>query len=311
MSEAIPSNLSISQQPAEEVKASSNEDVKQTAPSATRPQGNNYDQRNRQFPRKHHHNNQNQYHYQQRGGYVQKRQMYAQEGPAQEFYAVPAYNMYPANYSTYFALDVECVATGAQHNARAVGQIAIVDQFERVLLNLFIKPKEKVFSYMTGLTGLTEEVLSKGIEMEQALAIIRQVLPKHAILVGHTVLQDVQWLGLEEGKDFAGLQDLSGLWRVFNPKYNSFTYFSLHHESKCLLGIEQQAPHNAVTDAIISIKLFMLYKMVEKDPEKLQASHKLLLSTPTDASFAKLNPVYDGVCMGQRKACTCGAPFFY
>lgn len=26
-------------------------------------------------------------------------------------------------------------------------------------------------------------------------------------------------------------------------------------------------------------------------------------------SFAKRNPTFDGVCMGNRKACKCGAPF--
>ena len=28
-----------------------------------------------------------------------------------------------------------------------------------------------------------------------------------------------------------------------------------------------------------------------------------------EPSFAKKFPIYDGVCMGNRKSCTCGAPF--
>jgi hypothetical protein len=35
-----------------------------------------------------------------------------------------------------FSIDVECVATGTQHNSRATGQIALVDQFEEPILNL-------------------------------------------------------------------------------------------------------------------------------------------------------------------------------
>jgi len=44
----------------------------------------------------------------------------------------------------YYSLDVECVATGAKHNDRAVAQIALVDQWERVILNFYVKPAEKV-----------------------------------------------------------------------------------------------------------------------------------------------------------------------
>jgi hypothetical protein len=32
----------------------------------------------------------------------------------------------------YYSIDVECVATGADHNSRAVAQIALVDQYEQV-----------------------------------------------------------------------------------------------------------------------------------------------------------------------------------
>ena len=57
--------------------------------------------------------------------------------------------------ATYFSIDVECVATGVEHNAREVAQIALVDQFERCLLNLYVSPPEnvKVVSYLTPLTG--------------------------------------------------------------------------------------------------------------------------------------------------------------
>jgi hypothetical protein len=34
----------------------------------------------------------------------------------------------------YYSIDVECVATGADHNSRAVAQIALVDQYEQVSL---------------------------------------------------------------------------------------------------------------------------------------------------------------------------------
>jgi RNA exonuclease 4 len=39
---------------------------------------------------------------------------------------------YRAAPAQYYSIDVECVATGTDHNSRAVGQIALVDQYEQV-----------------------------------------------------------------------------------------------------------------------------------------------------------------------------------
>ncbi len=32
----------------------------------------------------------------------------------------------------YYSIDIECVATGRDHNSRAVAQISLIDQYERV-----------------------------------------------------------------------------------------------------------------------------------------------------------------------------------
>jgi RNA exonuclease 4 len=40
-------------------------------------------------------------------------------------------------------------------------------------------------------------------------------------------------------------------------------------------------------------------------------AHQILLSAPPTASFAAKFPSIEGVCMGNRKKCTCGAHFFF
>jgi len=210
-----------------------------------------------------------------------------------------------------FSIDVECVATGPQHNKRTVAQIALVDQNCQVKCNLYVKPEEKVFSYLTALTGLTEELIEeKGIPLKEAVDKVKSLLPKEAVLVGQNILKDVQWLKLTEGQDFAGMRDLAGLWRVKNPKYRSFTYF-LQHEAKSLLSLPQREPHDAATDAILSVRLYNLYQNIHKDPRLKAWAETLLLNTPREKSFAAKNPVYDRVCMGRRNSCKCGAPIFY
>ena len=67
--------------------------------------------------------------------------------------------------------------------------------------------------------GLTKELIdTHGLALTEAVGHLRSALPPHAILVGQNIAKDVQWLGLVEGKDFASMIDLAGVWRVWNPK---------------------------------------------------------------------------------------------
>jgi RNA exonuclease 4 len=112
-------------------------------------------------------------------------------------------------------------------------------QFEVPLLNLYVKPDQPVVSYLTPLTGLTAELLERhGTSLSIALATLRQALPKEAVLVGQSIRTDTQWLGLQEGVDFAGMIDLAGLFRVFNPQYKSWSVFGQDHLARVLLGID-------------------------------------------------------------------------
>jgi hypothetical protein len=60
-----------------------------------------------------------------------------------------------------FAIDVECVATGIQHNARSVAQVAVVDEWSRPIFNVYVKQDQPVLSYITELTGLTQQILDE------------------------------------------------------------------------------------------------------------------------------------------------------
>lgn len=91
-----------------------------------------------------------------------------------------------------------------------------------------MKPPEGVVvaSYLTPLTGLSAELLdAHGVSLAEAIAAVRNALPPHAVLVGQNIAKDVEWLGLREGTDFAGMVDLAGVWRVWNEKYKSWSVF--------------------------------------------------------------------------------------
>lgn len=104
---------------------------------------------------------------------------------------------------------------------------------------------------------------------------------------------------------------LAGLYRVWNPRYSSYSVFSQDHLVKALLGWDlENSQHNAALDALKSIKLFNLYQQLQRDEQAWQQAQERMLNAPPTLSFARTNPSYEGVCMGNRKTCTCGAAFF-
>lgn len=94
---------------------------------------------------------------------------------------------------------------------------------------------------------LTKEVLDEhGISLEQAVQYVRQCLPTNAVLVGQNIGKDIQWLQLQEGRDFTQMMDLTGLFRVWNPKFNSYSVFGQDHLAKVFLNWEVGDMHDAV-----------------------------------------------------------------
>ena len=212
-----------------------------------------------------------------------------------------------------FAIDVECVATGRQHHDRAVAQISLVDARCEALLNLYVKPEAPIKSYITPLTGLTASHLeTHGVPLADAIASLKARLPSNAVLVGQNILKDVEWLGLAEGTDFGSMIDLAALLRVWNPKFGSFTYFAQDHYAAIWLGVNRTEidAHDAVADAVISMRLFLAYTAIQHDVSAVAAKGEAVLATRPKPSFAKLHPEFEGCCMGNRQSCTCGAPFF-
>jgi len=213
----------------------------------------------------------------------------------------------------HYSIDVECVATGPQHHDRDIAQIGMVNSQCEVLYNAYVKPEKPVVSYLEPLTGLSAELIEQqGIPVEDAKQKLRELLPKNAILVGQNIGKDVEWLGLERGVDFVDCVDLATLFRVWNDGRGGWTMFSQLHVAATWLGEVQdpEKPHDAVGDATISMRLFHAYTQVQNNPEQHTALQQATISAPRVPSFAMQYPTYQGCCQGNRKLCTCGAPFF-
>jgi len=213
--------------------------------------------------------------------------------------------------SRLLALDVECVATGPKHTQRAVAQVGAVDWYENELLNVYIKPKETVQSYLTPLTGITEERLREhGVPPDVARRKLDPLLGPEVILVGVNVRQDAAWLELEQGEHYASLLCLAELFSKSLEQGKRQRYYGLDHLCQCWLGIPKRASHDAAQDAMLSMRLYKTYiDLITTDIDLFHGCTEATKRTAVKPSFAKLFPLWENCCMGNKRACMCGAPF--
>ena len=159
----------------------------------------------------------------------------------------------PRPYATvdgpFYSMDIECVATGYGHSKlhREPCRIALVKDEEgdiKMLLDECVNLENlKVVSYMTELTGTTKEQCldPNAKDLNQLRALVKELLPTDAVLVGHSILTDIEWLGLEKGVDFRDYIDTSILFRQRIPK-------NLNSAGNALRQIEESADADADAD---------------------------------------------------------------
>ena len=151
---------------------------------------------------------------------------------------------------------------GKTHNDRAVAQIGLGRTlYGRCVLNVYVKPKKEVVSYLTPLTGLTAALIDeRGVPLEEAIRVLRSRLPSSAALVGTNIGQDAKWLGLTAPGDCALLVDLAALLRAWDG--SRYVYFSQDHCAKVWLGAVRlpNVAHDAVGDAAVYGSPGLLYE---------------------------------------------------
>jgi hypothetical protein len=113
----------------------------------------------------------------------------------------------------FFAIDVECVATGLGHTDRSPAWVAIVDEQSKVVFDRFIKPKLPIVSCLTKLTGITPEQLADAPDIDAVRAEIVALLPEGSVIVGQGIESDIKWLGLEAPAHYASHFDVGSLFR--------------------------------------------------------------------------------------------------
>ncbi|KAI0665683.1 ribonuclease H-like domain-containing protein [Trametes maxima] len=173
----------------------------------------------------------------------------------------------------YLALDCEMVGVGLDGEESALARVSLVNFYGVVLVDAFVRPRERVVDYRTQFSGIRPADMVHAEEFEEVQKRVAGML-KDRVLVGHAVHNDLKALLLSHPRpatrDTQQLYPKHGLVRGRRP--------ALRNLVKTELGLVIQAgEHSSVTDARATMALFRLHrKEWEKDFRPLpQAAHPL------------------------------------
>ncbi|KAK9472293.1 ribonuclease H-like domain-containing protein [Dipodascopsis tothii] len=162
----------------------------------------------------------------------------------------------------YVALDCEFVGVGPEGKESALARVSIVNFHGTVVLDCFVRPKERVTDWRTWVSGVRPEDMAGARSFEEVQAVVSDIL-KDRVLVGHAINHDLKALQVahprSQIRDTSKHPDFKKLSKGRTP--------GLKRLAKEILGQDiQGAEHSSVEDARACILLYRKYK---NDFEKL------------------------------------------
>jgi RNA exonuclease 4 len=154
------------------------------------------------------------------------------------------------------AIDCEMVGVGPDGKDSALARVSIVNFHGHVVLDDYVKPKERVTDYRTHVSGITKQHLTSAITFEDVQKRVADILTDK-ILVGHSVHNDLKALMLSHPRSH--IRDTSK-FPLFQKMGTGRTP-GLRHIAKHVLGIEiQQGQHSSVEDARVVMEIYKKYR---------------------------------------------------
>lgn len=156
----------------------------------------------------------------------------------------------------YISLDCEFVGVGAEGEDSALARVSIVNFYGTVILDIYVKPKERVTDWRTWVSGIRPKDMQHAQPFEQVQEKVGEIL-KGRVLVGHAIAHDLKALLISHPRSM--IRDTSKLpeFRLLSKGRTP----GLKKLAKEILGIDiQGAEHSSVEDARACILLFRKYK---------------------------------------------------
>ncbi|BGP52674.1 hypothetical protein JCM8202_004799 [Rhodotorula sphaerocarpa] len=178
----------------------------------------------------------------------------------------------------YLAMDCEMVGVGPEGVESTLARVSIVNYHGCVVLDRFVRPREKVTDYRTWVSGVREEDLRNAPSFAEVQKEVSALL-NDRILVGHALSNDTTVLLLSHPRhmtrDTSKYAPLQGLARTKRPGLKTL--------AKLVLGVDiQSGEHSSIIDARATMAIYRSQKPAWEDA-LLKHSTPSLVTTTTPA----------------------------
>ncbi|KAF9350730.1 3'-5' exonuclease [Mortierella sp. NVP85] len=156
----------------------------------------------------------------------------------------------------YVGIDCEMVGVGPEGVESALARVSIVNYHGVEILDLYVRPQERVTDFRTAVSGITPRHLATAVDFKEAQKRVADVI-KDKIVVGHAVYNDFKALLLDHPQRL--IRDTSR-YKPFRALMKGKTP-SLKKLAHSLLGIKiQDGAHSSVEDARVTVMLYKKHK---------------------------------------------------
>ncbi|KAI8354916.1 ribonuclease H-like domain-containing protein [Mortierella sp. GBAus27b] len=156
----------------------------------------------------------------------------------------------------YIGIDCEMVGVGPEGTQSALARVSLVNFHGVLILDLYVRPMERVTDFRTAVSGITPRHLASAVEFKDAQKQVAEII-KDKIVVGHAVHNDFKALLLDHPQRL--IRDTSR-YAPFRAMMMGKTP-SLRKLALSILGIKiQDGAHSSVEDARVTILLYKKHK---------------------------------------------------
>lgn len=161
----------------------------------------------------------------------------------------------------FIAIDCEFVGVGSDDRS-ALARVSLVNFYGVVLLDEYVKPKEKVTDWRTWVSGVGPQHMHQAILFEEAQTKVSDLL-KGKVIVGHAIQNDLKSLLLSHPR--SQIRDTSR-FSVFK-KLAKGKPPSLKRLAKEFLDLDiQNEAHSSVEDAQVTMAVFRTHmKAIDRE----------------------------------------------
>lgn len=163
----------------------------------------------------------------------------------------------------YIAMDCEFVGVGSDDRL-ALARVSIVNLYGHEILDVFVRPTERVTNWRTWVSGITPRHMADAITFREAQLKVQELVLGR-ILVGHALKNDLSVLKLSFSRnqvvDTASFSEYRELAKGNAP--------GLRRLCSSVLGVSiQEGAHSSVEDARAAMALFRLHQYNEATERK-------------------------------------------